>query len=419
VTQSHFATLALRAAVAAAAFVPALAATDAAVAGPTLNGQKPIVIGHRGASGYRPEHTLASYALAIDQGADFIEPDLVSTKDGVLIARHEPVLAVVKLDAGGNIELTNGQPTVLEATTDIATRPQFASKLKVMDVDGQKVGGWFAGDLTLAEVKQLRAVERLPFRNQAYNGQFEIPTLQEVIDLAKAKGAEKGRTVGIYPETKHPTFHKNINLPLEQNLVNVLKANDWDRADSPVFVQSFEVSNLKELNGLIDVKLVQLTDADSIQPDGALVYNRPYDFVVGNDQRTYGDLLSPAGLAEVATYADGVGPWKRSIVSVDSGNNLVAPSTLVGDAHAAGLLVHPYTFRNEPQYLAANYAGDPLAEYKQFFDLGVDGLFTDFPDTGVAALQATAVPLPAAAWMGLATLGGVAAVRRRMANGRR
>jgi len=411
---NNTASLILRAAVAAAALLPA---ADV-LAGPTLNGQKPIVIGHRGASGYRPEHTLASYALAIDQGADFIEPDLVSTKDGVLIARHEPVLAVVKLDANGQVELNNGQPTVLEATTDVAARPAFAGKLRVMEVDGQKVGGWFAGDFTLAEIKELRAVERLPFRNQSFNGQFEIPTLQEVIDLAKNKGAEKGRTVGIYPETKHPTFHNNVGLPLEQKLVDVLKSNGLDKANSPVFIQSFEVANLKQLNGLIDVPLVQLTDADGIEPDGTLVYNRPYDFAVGGDGRTYGDLLSPAGLAEVATYADGIGPWKRSIVSVDANNNLVDPSTLIGDAHAAGLLVHPYTFRDEARYLAADYGRDPVAEFRQFFDLGVDGLFTDFPDTGVRGLAAATVPLPAAVWMGLATLGGAAAVRRRMAGKR-
>ena len=348
----------------------------------TLNGQTPIVIGHRGASGSRPEHTLASYELAIAQGADFIEPDLVSTKDGVLIARHE---------------------NEISGTTDVASRPEFANRKTTKTIDGVEYTGWFTEDFTLAEIKTLRAIERLPFRNPFFNGQFEIPTFQEVIDLAKRKTAETGRTIGIYPETKHPTYHDSIGLSLEEPLVKILKANGLDKADSPIFIQSFEVGNLKELNQKIDVPLVQLLDAADIALDGTLIETRPYDFVVSGDQRTYGDLRTPEGLKEVATYADGIGPWKRMIVSVkgtdtngdgeaddvngdgtvnDADKSLTAPTMLVQDAHDAGLLVHPYTFRSEALYLARDYNGDPEQEYRQFIQLGVDGYFTDFPAVG-------------------------------------
>jgi glycerophosphoryl diester phosphodiesterase len=348
----------------------------------TLTGQPPIVIGHRGASGLRPEHTLASYELAIAQGADFIEPDLVSTKDGVLIARHE---------------------NEISGTTDVASRPEFADRKTTKTIDGIEYTGWFAEDFTLAEIKTLRAIERLPFRSPFFNGQFEIPTFQEVIDLAKRKSIETGRTIGVYPETKHPTYHDSIGLSLEEPLVEILRQNGLDKADSPVFIQSFEVANLKELNQKIDVPLVQLLDAADIALDGTLIENQPYDFVVSGDQRTYGDLRSPAGLKEVATYADGIGPWKRMIISVkgtdadgdgkaddvngdgavnDADKSLTAPTMLVQDAHDAGLLVHPYTFRNEGLYLARDYNGDPELEYRQLIQLGVDGYFTDFPATG-------------------------------------
>ena len=390
-----------------------------ASAGVTLDGKKPLVIGHRGASGLRPEHTLASYTLAIDQGADFIEPDLVSTKDGVLVARHEPEIS---------------------GTTDVATK--FPNRKTKKMVDGAEVEGWFADDFTLAEIKTLRAKERLPFRNQAFNGQFEIPTLQEVIDLAKQKGAEKGRTVGIYPETKHPTYFQERGLALEERLVKVLDDNGYKGKTAPVFIQSFETANLKTLNKLTDVRLVQLTDANDVRLDGTLDYNKPYDFVKAGDARTYGDLLSPAGLAEVATYADGIGPWKRSIVGtagVDANNDgkaddvngdgavdeadrtAVAPSTLVDDAHAKGLLVHPYTFRDEDTYLAATYKGGPAKEYAQFYALGVDGVFTDFPASAAQARQAAAVPLPPAVWAGLATMGlaSVSMLRQRRRSARR
>lgn len=339
----------------------------------TLTGEPPIVIGHRGASGYRPEHTLASYELAIEMGADYVEPDLVSTLDGVLIARHENAIALVDPVTG----------VLIEATTDVAERPEFASRKTTKVIDGTSITGWFTEDFTLAEIKTLKARERLPFRDQSFNDQFEIPTLQEVIDLVQQKSVEKGRTIGIYPETKHPTYFDSVGLSLEEPLVAILEANGYSNENSPVFIQSFEIGNLQYLNELIDVPLVQLLDAFDVAPDGSLIEIQPYDLVGSDDTRTYGDLRTPQGLAEIATYADGIGPWKRMIVSVVN-NQLLPPTSLVDDAHAAGLLVHPYTFRNEARYLAADYNGNPELEYEQFFGLGVDGLFSDFPDTAVA-----------------------------------
>jgi len=356
---------------------------------------RPLIIGHRGASGLRPEHTLASYELAIAQGADYIEPDLVSTKDGILIARHENAIAKVDPKTG----------EVIEATTDVIDHPEFADRKTTKTIDGEEITGWFTEDFTLAEIKTLRAKERVEFRDQSFNGQFEIPTFQEVIDLAKQKSEETGRTIGIYPETKHPTYFDSIGLSLEEPLVSTLNKNGYTGKDAPVFIQSFEVGNLKELNKLTDVPLVQLLDAEGIELDGTLIETQPYDFVAGGDSRTYGDLRSPEGLADVAEYADGIGPWKRMIVSVesvdlngdgeaddvngdtlinDADKSLTEPTSLIKDAHAAGLLVHPYTFRNEDQYLASDYNGNPELEYEQFFSLGVDGLFTDFPGTGFA-----------------------------------
>ncbi len=350
----------------------------------TLNGQAPIVIGHRGIAGQRPEHTLAGYQLAIDLGADFIEPDLVSTKDGVLIARHE---------------------VNIKDTTNVADHPEFANRFTTKVIDGTAESGWFVDDFTLAEIKTLRAKERLSFRDQSYNGQFEVPTLQEIIDLVKKVEATTGKKIGIYPETKHPTYFASEGLTLEEPLVKILKDNNFTDP-SRVFIQSFEVGNLKKLNTLIDVPLIQLLDADDVNLDGSLSEIKPYDFVVSGDTRTYADIRSAQGLAEVATYADGIGPWKRMILSVkgvdanndgkaddvngdgvvnDADKTLTAPTTLITDAHNVGLLVHPYTFRNETQYLAADYKGDPEKEIRQFIELGVDGYFTDFAGTGKAA----------------------------------
>ncbi len=324
----------------------------------------PLVIGHRGASGYRPEHTLASYRLAIGMGADFIEPDLVSTKDGVLVARHE---------------------NEISGTTDVAAHPEFADRRATKTIDGVSLTGWFTEDFTLAELRTLRAKERIPDLrpdNTAFDGLYQVPTLQEVIDLAKRAG------VGIYPETKHPTYFDSIGLSLEEPLLATLRANGYQGPKAKVFIQSFETGNLKELSRRTRLPLVQL-----LSDVGA-----PYDLVAAGDPRTYADLSTPEGLAEIATYADGIGPSKNQIVPRDANGNLLEPTSLVDDAHKAGLLVHPYTFRNENSFLPADFrqgnpdspvylraTGDAPAEYRLFFRLGVDGLFSDNPDTAVAS----------------------------------
>jgi glycerophosphoryl diester phosphodiesterase len=331
----------------------------------------PIVIGHRGAPAYRPEHTLASYRLAIAMGADYIEPDLVSTKDHQLVVRHEN-------------DITD--------TTDVATHPEFASRRTTRVIDGVSHTGWFTEDFTLAELRTLRAVERLPDirpANTAFNGLFPIPTLQEVIDLAKREH------VGIYPETKHPTYFDSIGLSLEEPLVAALKRNGLDRRNAKVFVQSFETRNLRELDRMTKVPLVQLIDAT-----GA-----PFDLVAAGDPRTYADLVTPAGLKEIAPYADGIGPDKSRIVPVDATGHLTTPTSLIPDAHRAGLLVHPFTFRPENNFLAADFRlgnpaspeflrarGDEPAELALFYRLGVDGLFADNADTAVAVREKTFHP---------------------------
>lgn len=317
----------------------------------------PLIIAHRGASGYRPEHTLAAYELAIEMGADFIEPDLISTKDHVLIARHEN-------EIGG--------------TTDIADHPEFASRKTIKKIDGHELTGWFTEDFTLAEIKTLRAKERLLFRDQKYNGQFEVPTFAEIIALMKRKSAETGRTIGVYPETKHPTYFRSIGLPLEEPLLATLKENGHSGRTAPVYIQSFEVGNLKMLRDKTDLPLIQLMEAEG----------QPWDFGVTGDSRTYHDLATREGLAEIATYADGIGPDKRRIVPAGPDGRLLSPTSLVKDAHAAKLLVHPWTFRSDGSFLAPEYGGDPGKEYDQFFSLGVDGLFSDFSDTAVRAREA-------------------------------
>ena len=333
---------------------------------PTLDGKRPIVIAHRGASGYRPEHTLAAYELAVEQGADFIEPDVVSTKDGVLVARHE---------------------NEISGTTDVAQRPEFASRKATRTIDGQEETGWFVEDFTLAELKTLRARERLPEvrpDSARFDGRFEVPAIREVLDLARRKTRETGRTIGVYPETKHPTYHRSIGLPLEEKLVALLKENGFAGRDAPAFIQSFEVGNLKQLRKMTELRLVFLIDA-KLTAEGKVEYGRPYDFVASGEGRTYGDLLTPAGLVEVRTFADGIGPPKGCILPTDANGRLLEPTTLVRDAHAAGLLVHPYTFRAEPKFLPAGYGGDPVKEYELFFELGADGVFSDQPDVAVRA----------------------------------
>lgn len=326
----------------------------------------PLVLGHRGASGYRPEHTLASYKLAARMGADYIEPDLVSTKDHVLVARHE---------------------NEISGTTDVSTRAEFADRSTTKTIDGTAVTGWFTEDFTLAELKTLRAKERLPLvrqRNTIYDGRYEIPTFEEIIDLQADLSDELGRPVGIIPETKHSTYFRSIGLPLEGPLVRALRRNEIDGPSDDVIVQSFEVRNLRRLNRRIDVPLVQLLDERTAAP---------YDFLDDGDDRTYADLATPEGLEEIAEYADGVGPWKPYIVPTDANGNWLEPTSFVDDAHDAGLFVTPYTFRNENAFLPpalrlgtdANQYGNALAEYEKFFALGVDGVFSDNPDTAVEA----------------------------------
>jgi glycerophosphoryl diester phosphodiesterase len=340
---------------------------------------EPLVIGHRGTAGYLPDHTLQGYALAIKLGADYVEPDLVATKDGHLIARHEPNII---------------------STTDVQNHPEFASRRRTAVVDGVPENGFFASDFTLAEIKTLRAVQPFPERPQQFNGKFEIPTLEEVIALVKRESRKRHRTIGIYPETKHPTYHKSLGLPLEGRLVAALRKAGWNRRGAPVFIQSFEQSNLKQLNRMTPVRLVQLVDANAVNPDGTLDYtapfDRPYDWTASGDPkllaRTFGFFATNEGLEEVSSYADGIGPWKRYIVSTtgtgdDSNRHLLPPTDLIQRAHAHGLLVHTWTFRNEQFRLVSDYAGNPVNEYLQFYRLGIDGVFSDFADTAVAARE--------------------------------
>jgi glycerophosphoryl diester phosphodiesterase len=326
--------------------------TDDAVA-PRLEAKPPLVIGHRGASGYLPEHTLEAYELAIRMGADFIEPDLVSTKDGVLVARHEN-------EIGG--------------TTDVAKK--FPNRKTKKKIDGVEMEGWFTEDFTYAELSRLRTKERLATRGHVNDGKFRIPTFEQVIQLALRKTKETGRTIGVYPETKHPSYFKSIGLPLEDKLVALLDKYGLSKKESPVFIQSFEVGNLRELSGKTQVRLVQLFDEATAQP---------YDFVLSKDPRTYGDLCKPDQLRLIADYADGIGPWKRLIVGETKDGKLLPANSLIHDAHAAGLVVHPYTFRSDPNFLAADYESNPEKEYLHFYRLGVDGVFSDFSDHAVSA----------------------------------
>jgi len=296
----------------------------------------PLVIAHRGASGYRPEHTLESYRLAVEMGADFIEPDLVSTKDGVLIARHENKIG---------------------STTDVATR--FPDRKRTKTVDGQSLTGWFTEDFTLAEIKTLRARERLAFRSHVHDGQYAVPTFDEVLDLARRMGEARKRPVGVYPETKHPTYFRGISLPLEEKLIESLRQHGWNDRDAPVFIQSFEQGNLRELRKKTTVRLIQLVNTPA--------------------------MIEGEGLKAIAAYADGIGPEKRLLIPVNADGSLAAPTDLVARAHALNLLVHVWTVRTEKDFLPAGYRGDVGAEFEALRRLGVDGVFTDFPDLGVRA----------------------------------
>ncbi len=337
------------------------------------------VAGHRGASALRPEHTLASYQKAIDDGADIVEPDLVSTKDGVLVARHE---------------------NEISGTTDVSSKTQFADRKKTKVIDGIPVTGWFTEDFTLAELKTLRAKERIPLNrpaNTAFDGQFEIPTLQEVIDLVRQQSQAKGRTIGIYPETKHPTYFKSIGLPLEKRLVDTLKANGYKGKDAAVYIQSFEVANLKEIRAMSDYRIVQLIDNPNNAPVNGVPRNAPYDFVAAGNGRTYADLITPAGLKEIAAYADVVAPYKEVIIPRTAANELGTPTAFITNAKAAGLKVHTWTLRPENPFLpvslrqgdvnSPSQRGDSVSEIHAYLKAGLDGFFTDDSAVGKTAVN--------------------------------
>jgi glycerophosphoryl diester phosphodiesterase len=298
--------------------------------------QTPIIIGHRGAAGHRPEHTLEGYWLAAEMGADYIEPDLVSTKDGVLIARHENEIG---------------------STTDAASK--FPDRKRTKTIDGMSITGWFSEDFTLAEIKTLRARERLDFRSHAWDGQYEVPTFDEVIELAQQLGHELGRPIGVYPETKHPTYFRTIGLPLEDRMLASLGRRGWNASDAPVFIQSFE-TNLREIRPKTTIKLIQLLE---------------------------GKIPTDAELRTITSYADGIGPNTRLVIPAIADGTLLPPTDLVARAHALGLLVHVWTLRSEPVFLSPSYHGDPGAEVRQFRDIGVDGIFTDFSDVAARVLR--------------------------------
>lgn len=335
--------------------------------------EDPIIIAHRGASGYRPEHTLAAYELAIRLGADFIEPDLVPTKDGVLIVRHD---------------------NELSQTTDVADHKEFANRKAKKTVDGVEQEGWFSEDFTLSEIKTLRARERMPHlrqRNTLYNDRYPIPTFQEVIELAKRKTEELHRPIGIYPEAKHPSYFQGIGLPTERSLIETLHQSGYSDATSPVFIQCFEPSTLKSMKRMTKLRLVQLIAAEG----------QPYDAVLAKSALCFSDMLRPAGLADVKSYASGIGPDKHLIFPQDKEGKSNARTSLVEDAHHLGLVVHPWTFRNENEFLPKNLQrsssnsdkvdksmyGDALQEYWLFYDAGVDGVFSENPDTALEARQ--------------------------------
>lgn len=357
-----------------AAATRALAADDRAQSQPRE--KRPIVIGHRGASGYVPEHTLVSYFIAIQMGADYVEPDLVMSRDGVLVVRHE---------------------NDISGTTDVAERPEFARRKTTKTIDGAAITGWFTEDFTLAELKTLRATERIPQLrpgNTRFDRKFEMPSFEEVLALVKAvndersravqgKGGPRSRPVGIYPETKHPSYFAGIGLAMEERLVKTLHRHGYRGRNAPVFIQSLEVGNLKKLARMTDLPLVQLLDGTG----------RPYDFTAAGDPRSYADLAKPAGLKEIAGYAAGIGVHKDLMIPRTPEGSLGSPSTLVRDAHAAGLVVHGWTFRAENYFLPNDFQsgghpaalGDLAGETKRFLELGMDGFFTDQSDIGVRA----------------------------------
>ncbi|MBT9458886.1 MAG: glycerophosphodiester phosphodiesterase [Burkholderiaceae bacterium] len=400
----------------AAAVLLAAAPVSSAMAWNTLDGNAPLVIAHRGASGYLPEHTLEGYKLAIQMGANYIEPDLVMTKDGVLVARHEPIIG---------------------DSTNVGSLAQFAGRKTTKTIDGVTYANqYFVEDFTLAELKTLGAKQTRAGRPTTYDGQFQVPTLDEVIALAKAQSIATGRQIGIYPELKHSTYMQGVSQSLgfsktyfEDKLVSTLHAAYGNTGNAPVFIQSFEISNLQYLNQHTDIKLVQLVDADDVNADGSMSlvapYDRPYDVAVKNGKLSFADMVSDVGMSFVATYADGIGPWKPYLLKtvadgvdrdgdgvITGKDRRVDGSTgVIESAHANGLFIHTWTFRNDASMLG--YA-DPQKEIEAYLKLGVDGIFTDFPDTGVAAVAAlTPVPEPESYAMLLAGLGVLGLMRRR------
>ncbi|MGY0799436.1 glycerophosphodiester phosphodiesterase [Lysobacter sp. A286] len=335
--------------------------------------ERVLVIAHRGASALRPEHTLAAYGQAIVDGADFIEPDLVMTRDGVMVARHESEIG---------------------RTTDVAGRPEFAARKTGKLINGDVVSGWFSEDFTLAELKTLRARERLPqWRSTRYDGEFPVVTLAEIIDFVAAEAASCGRVVGIIPEIKHPTYFRQIGLPMEDALLRTLAEHVYTRT-APVEIQSFETANLKYLRGKLaaggqqNIRLLQLLDVGA---------KRPYDAVAAGAALSYAQMMTPAGLQEIAGYADAIGPDTRAIVPLTLEGTLGTPTALVRDAHAAGLEVHTYTFRPENVFLPRDlWLGDEpgrynevgsIAEIRACLDAGIDAFFTDAPAIGRKALD--------------------------------
>ena len=322
----------------------------------------PVVIGHRGACGYVPEHTLTSYFIAMQNGVDFIEPDLVMSWDGVLVARHE---------------------NEISGTTDVARHPEFASRRTTKTIDGVAHTGWFTEDFTLAELKTLRARERIPDvrpANTRFDGQFQVPTLEEICALVAGTG------IGVYPETKHPTYFQGLGLPMEELLVDTLHRHGFKGREGRAIIQCFEVANLQAMRKRTELPIVQL-----MEDEGA-----PFDFIVKGDRRTYRDMVTPAGLAQIATYATAIGPHKWQVIPWGADGELGAPTSLVADAHAAGLAVHAYTFRAENQYLPRdmrssadpNAPGDLQRELRAHLEAGLDGFFTDQADYGVKARDA-------------------------------
>ncbi|CEM38207.1 unnamed protein product [Vitrella brassicaformis CCMP3155] len=330
----------------------------------------PLVIAHRGASGYIPEHTLAAYAIAILQGSDYVEPDLVMTKDGHLIARHD---------------------NVLDLTTDIAERAEFADRKTTKSVDGKESEGWFSEDFTLEEIKTLRAIERIPETrpaNTRFDRMFEVPTLEEIVSLVQAMESVVNRTIGVYPETKHPSHFASLDLQMEEPLFAVLTENGYSGPDAPVFIQSFEVANLQKLAGMTEIPLVQLLDSSG----------QPFDQVLSNGTLTYDEMATADGLKAIAEYASGVGPEKYHFIMPRADDDTLSAdtkTTFVDDAHAAGLVVHPFTFRAENEFLPLNFRngtdetaiGDMIGEMELFLEAGIDGVFVDHPDIGKQGVE--------------------------------